>query len=261
MIDSDLRYVQCTAVGAEYVRQISELEADRRARSAFQNLVLSLAPPGAALFDFGAGPGLDARFFAEHGFTVEAYDVDPRMRDFFANHCKDAISSGRVSLRFSTYRDFVTRVRAKSERCADLVISNFAPLNVIDDLGELFGRFHSLTTPNGKVLASVLNPCFMGDLTLRSWWRSAPRLWREGQLFLPGPQAPHYRRLLSYLRKVSEPHFRLSHAFRGGPTAGRGLPMAVDLRRKGRFTSLQAAGYRYLFLLFEKQTIERTHRP
>jgi 2-polyprenyl-3-methyl-5-hydroxy-6-metoxy-1,4-benzoquinol methylase len=68
--------------GAEYVEQITAGESDRRARAAFRDLVLSIAQPGATLFDFGCGTGMDARFYAERGFRVLAYDVDhaPRRR-------------------------------------------------------------------------------------------------------------------------------------------------------------------------------------
>jgi SAM-dependent methyltransferase len=239
--DSDLRYLQRTPAGAEYVSQITAQESDRSTRSAFRDLVLRLAPPGAKLFDFGAGPGIDARFFAERGFTIDAYDVDPRMREFFADHCRDLIDLGSVTLDGSSYREFLTRRTANSGRCADVVISNFAPLNLVDDLHELFGRFHALTGPKGKVLASVLNPYFIGDMRSRLWWRGAPRLWRDGELFLPGPQAPYYRRLLRHFRTASGPHFRLSRVFRG-----------IDPQRDGRFGWPHFAGCRYMFLLFEK---------
>jgi SAM-dependent methyltransferase len=224
----DLRYVQHTAGGAQYVRQITAQKSDRSTRSAFRELVLNIAPSGATLFDFGAGPGIDARFFAERGFTVDAYEVDPRMRDYFADHCRDLIDLGRVRLDDSPYREFLTRRTADNARPADLVISNFAPLNLVDDLRELFAKFHALTAPGGKVLANVLNPCFIGDMRFLAWWRGAPRLWRDGELFLPGPQAPYYRRLPGNFRAVSAPHFRLSRIFRG-------LPLG-----------------RYMFLLFDK---------
>lgn len=225
--DVELRYLQHTPAGAEYVTQINARDSDRRTRTAFRDRVLAIASPGGALFDFGAGPGIDARFFAERGFTVDAYDVDPRMREYFANHCRDLIDTGRITLDCSTYREFVTRRQADSARRVELVVSNFAPLNIVDDLGELFEKFHALTHPKGKVLASVLNPYFIGDMRSRAWWRGAPRLWRDDQLFLPGPQAPHYRRLVGHFRTASARHFRLSRAF-------------------GDFRS------RYLFLLFEK---------
>jgi SAM-dependent methyltransferase len=239
--DPDLRYLQHTPAGAEYVSHINSHESDRRTRSAFRALVLRLATPGARLFDFGAGPGIDARFFAERGFTIDAYDVDPRMREFFADHCRDLIDAGRVTLDDAVYRDFLSReITARGPR-ADLVISDFAPLNLVDDLHELFEKFHALTGPHGKVIASVLNPCFISEMRCRWWWRRAPRLWRDGQLFMPGPQAPHYRRLLQHFRAVSAPHFRLSRVSNGG-----------DLQRDGRWAWLHFTGCRYVFLLFEK---------
>jgi SAM-dependent methyltransferase len=249
--DTDLRCLRRTPAGAEYVSQITAQLSDRRARSAFRDLVLSIAPPGATLFDFGAGPGIDARFFAERGFRIDAYDVDPRMREFFADHCRDLIDLGSVTLDGSSYREFLTRSTAGGRR-ADLVISNFAPLNLVDDLRPLFGKFHALTGPKGKVLASVLSPCFIGDMRSRLWWRGAPRLWRDGELFLPGPQAPYYRRLLSNFRTVSAPHFRLNRVFRGMPPSRAGNPNSFDLQRDGWFAWLHIVRCRYMFLLFEK---------
>src|SRR5277367_5868441 len=130
----DLRCLQRTPAGAEYVSQITAQVSDRRTRSAFRDLVLGIAPPGATLFDFGAGPGIDARFFAERGFTIDAYDVDPRMREFFAEHCRDLIDLGHVRLDGSAYQDFLKHSPADDRRRANLVISNFAPLNLVDDL-------------------------------------------------------------------------------------------------------------------------------
>src|SRR5580698_10213152 len=117
--DPELRYLQRTPAGAEYVDQINAQESDRRTRSAFRDLVLSIAPPGAKLFDFGAGPGMDARFFAEHGFTIDAYDVDPRMREFFGDHCRDLIDSGRVTLGGGAYREFLTHTATDHSGRAD----------------------------------------------------------------------------------------------------------------------------------------------
>jgi SAM-dependent methyltransferase len=245
----DLRYVQYTTAGAQYVEQISAQESDRGTRAAFRDQVLRIASSGAALFDFGAGPGIDARFFAERGFTIDAYDVDPRMREFFTDHCRDLIESGRVRLDGSPYRDFLKHSPADNRGRADMVIANFAPLNLVDDLRELFVKFHSLTGPHGKLLVNVLNPCFTGEMRSLAWWRGAPRLWRDSQLFLPGPQAPHYRRLLGHFRAVSAPHFRLSRVFRGQPSRGE-HSNGVDPGRG--FAWLHVASCRYMFLLFEK---------
>jgi SAM-dependent methyltransferase len=232
-------YVERTLAGAEYFKYITSVESDRRARAAFQDLVQRIVPPGAALFDFGAGAGIDARFFAERGFKVEAYDSDPRMRDFFAEYCRDLLETGRIVLDASCFREFVTLGPAVSGRRFDLVICNFAPLNLIDDLKELFAKFAALTAPDGRILASVLNPYFIDELRTRWWWRRALRLWRRGHYFLPGPQAPHYRRSVANFAALSAPHFRLTRAFPGISSS------SLNAR-------LQFFTCRYLFLLFEK---------
>lgn len=242
--------------GAQYVRQITALESDRRARAAFQELVLRLAPPGSALFDFGCGTGLDCRFYAERGFTVAAYDVDPQMCDFFAAHCRDLIETGRVSLDSGQYRDFLAR---ESPRGIDLVTSNFAPLNLVADLQALFAKFHALTAPGSRVLASVLNPCFVGDLKYRWWWRNALRLWRDGRFCVPGAQAPIVRRRLADYAAQSAPYFTLKRVFRGLPPSREQDAAGVDVSRGPRYAGLRMNTCRYLFLLFEKQHLGRNH--
>jgi SAM-dependent methyltransferase len=246
-----VEYLARTAAGAEYVRQITSLESDRRARSAFHGLVLQMAPPEAVLFDFGAGAGIDERFFAERGFTITAYDVDPRMREYLSVHCRDLIDAGRVTLESGDYPEFLARKTAVAGR-VDLVISNFAPLNLVDDLQALFAKFHELTGSNGKVLASVLNPYFIGDMPFRWWWRTLPRLRRDGHLFMPGPQAPHIRRTLFEFRALSSPYFRLARVFRGLPPYWGKHSSGVDVRHGGQCAWLHVVTSRFMFLLFEK---------
>jgi SAM-dependent methyltransferase len=249
--DPDLRHLKHTPAGAEYVRQMTADESDQRTRANFRQLVLRIAPRGGRLFDFGAGPGIDARYFAQQGFTVDAYDVDPRMREFFNAHCRDLIDSGLVSLEEGTYPDFLAGGSTAGGARADLVISNFAPLNLVDDLGPLFARFHSLTTAQGKVLACVLNPLYIGEMRSRWWWRRAPRLLSVGELFLPGPQAPHYRRLLRHFGRMSTPYFKLSQVFPGQEPLARD-PHGFDLQQGGQFTWLHLVRHRFMFVLFDK---------
>jgi SAM-dependent methyltransferase len=238
--------------GAEYVAQITALESDRRARSAFRDLVQKIAPPGGALFDFGAGTGMDARYYAERGFSVAAYDVDPQMREFFAAHCRDLIDAGRVTLESGGYREFLARQSVAGGRGADLVTSNFAPLNLINDLPELFAKFHALTTPNGRVLASVLSPYFLGDLKYRWWWRNLPRLVRDGRFSVPGSQALIVRRRLWDFAAQSAPYFRLERVFRGLPTHSARPAADGGAGNHTHGVWLRLTTCRYMFLLFVK---------
>jgi SAM-dependent methyltransferase len=240
--------------GARYVEQITALESDRRARSAFRDLVLRVAPPGAALFDFGAGTGMDARFYAERGFKVGAYDVDARMCDFFAEHCRDLMESGRVVLERGEYRDFLANGKTGGGRGVDLVTSNFAPLNLIDDLRTLFETFHALTAPQGRVLASVLSPYFLGDLKYGWWWRNSLRLWRAGWFSVPGVQAPIVRRRLADFAAQSAPYFTLKRVFRGLPSSRDRAAAGFDATG-AVLPGLRVLTCRFMFLLFEKQPL------
>jgi SAM-dependent methyltransferase len=239
--------------GAEYVAQITARESDRRARAAFRDLVLRIAPAGATLFEFGAGTGMDARFYAERGFSVWAYDVDPQMCEFFTAHCREQMATGRVALETGLYRNFLARPRPGDGRRVDLVTANFAPLNLIDNLQELFAKFHALTAPGGKVLASVLSPYFLGDARYRWWWRNLPSLAREGRFAVAGSQAPIVRRRLADFAAQSTPYFKLERVFRGLP-ARRARPaegIAVGGGTRGAWLRLTTC--RFMFLLFARR--------
>jgi hypothetical protein len=236
--------------GAVYFQRITALGVNRSVRSTFQNLVLGLAPPGAILFDFGAGPGIDARFFAERGFSVEAYDVDPKMCEFFATHCREFIDSGSVTL--DCTRPW------PGDRAAELVISNFAPLNQVDELPELFAKFLALTTPRGKLLLSVLTPYYIGDMKTRRWWRNAPRLWRTGHVSVrTGGAPPHTRRRLADFRASSLPYFELTRVFAGLSSDPKRQPDGIDVNRAGRCAWPRLAQSQFMILLFEKRSADR----
>jgi SAM-dependent methyltransferase len=238
--------------GAAYVRAITARESDRRARVAFQRLVLRTARPGSLLFDFGAGPGLDVRFYAERGFTVAGYDIDPEMNRFFAEYCRDLIDSGRVTLETGPYREFLQRAERGGERFANLVTANFAPLNLIENATELFAKFHRLTDPEGKVLAAVLSPYFIGDLRYGWWWRNLRRLCTSGHYSVPGAQSLIVRRSIGEFARSARPYFVLERIYRGWPARSRRDAAGVDPDRNAAW--LHVTGCRFMLLLFRKNS-------
>ena len=229
--------------GAAYVAQMTGNKADRRARQAFQGLALRLMPAGGKLLDFGAGPGIDARLYAEQGFTVATYDVDVTMCQYLNKYCGDFVDAGRVAVSGGAYAEFLSCDSVAGVAGFDLITSNFAPLNLVEDLPALFAKFHGLTVPGGKVLASVLSPYFAGDLKYPWWWRNALRLWRNGHYSVPGAQAPIFRRRVDDFSAQSARHFTLRAVFRGSVPLGRG--------RDGVF---RLSTRRFMFLLFERRT-------
>jgi SAM-dependent methyltransferase len=232
--------------GAEYVGAITARASDRRYRRQFQRLALKLTAPGEAVFDFGCGPGIDARVYAEHGRRVVAYDIDPHMSAYLAIHCRDFFTTGAVRLQEACYPEFLASAAPAEEWRAGLVTANFAPLNLIDDLKALFAKFAALTTPTGAVLASVLSPYFAGDLQYGWWWRNLAGFVREGRYAVPGAQALIWRRSLDEYARQCAPYFHLEKVFAG--TAARPCT-------RGLWLPLTTC--RFMFLLFLKP--QRTH--
>ena len=244
-----------THTGARYVEAISAMPSDRGARAAFQDLVLRIARPGATLFDFGAGPGIDARAYAEQGYKVRAYDVDPGMCNYFAVHCDQFIQTGQVELHRGPYADFLAGEASHEAPDINLVTSDFAPLNLVEDLQGLFHKFHALTAPDGKVLASVLSPYFVGDLKYRWWWSNCGRLWRDGHFSVRGAQGPIVRRRLADFAAQSAPYFALKRVFPGASPDRDRHADGIDMNRHGSTAWLRLTQCRFMFLLFEKSSI------
>jgi SAM-dependent methyltransferase len=219
----------------------------------FQILAAAMTPRGGKVFDFGAGPGIDARYYAESGLRVAAFDVDPQMCEYFADYCRHQMQSGRVHLERGEYADFLARESVSGIRDFDLVTSNFAPLNLIENLHELFAKFHALTGPRGRVLASVISPYYFGDMKYFWWWRNSRRLWRDGYYSVPGVQAPIFRRRIGDFALKAAPYFALKRVFFGLAAPGTRYAKGLDIDRGSGRAGLLAGNSRFIFLLFEKQ--------
>lgn len=224
------------------MRALSARAADRNARSAFREAVLAAAPPRGSIFDFGAGPGTDAKFYAERGFRVFAYDVDDAMRAAFRARCADDIAANRVTLIESSYEQLLSGAPLHGIRDIDVVTANFAPMNLVPAPAETFALFHSLVAERGRLLLSVLNPSFLGDMRYRWFWTNRLRLWRDGHFAIHGPVHDVCRRSVGEFVRLAGAGFRLQRVMRGLPT----WPWldSPPMRWLARPTS------QYLFLLF-----------
>lgn len=241
--------------GAEYVRAMHQRESDRQAREAFQSLALRLLPQGGTVFDFGAGAGLDARFLAEQGLRVRVYDNDSRMRRYLAETCRDLIDAGRIVPETGEYAEFLARTPDLGTPRAHLIIANFAPLDLIEDLPVLFAKLHALTVPGAGLLASVLSPYFLGDLTLGWRWRGMIAQWRTGKLIVAGARGNIIRRRLQVFAAESAPWFSLERVFRGMPPRDVADAAGVDFALKPRTAWMHLTRCRFMFLLFRRRIV------
>jgi SAM-dependent methyltransferase len=230
--------------GEDYSAAILSGRADRTARRAFQATVVRIATAGATILDFGAGTGIDAKTYAERGYRVLAYEPDPRMCEAFRRYCRQGLQGQQIELLECDYRDFLSSELEFAGRSIDLVTANFAPLNLVEDLNELFGRLRSITAPNARILASVLSPLFIGDIRYRWWWRNLPQMLRLGHFTFRGA-AIVTRRSPANLAALAAPYFTLAGV-------GRHLPKGRLHRKVTPLWSPTLLASRYTILLFEK---------
>jgi SAM-dependent methyltransferase len=231
--------------GEAYTQAITARRSDRLARSAFHDWVVRIVEPGAAIFDFGAGTGIDAKLYAERGYRVLAYDADPHMCEAFRRYCRRAIELQQIRLLEGDYQSFLASATLPLGHEVDLVTANFAPFSLIDDLHELFGKLQTLTVPKGRVLASVLSPFFIGDMKYRWWWSNRLKFWRQGHFSVKGALWNIARRSPANFEALAAPYFKLE-------SVGRGFPGSRARSRTDPLLALPAAMSPYMFLLFIK---------
>lgn len=241
--------MSAAVTGVAYVEAMNRDPVDAEYRRAFLSLALTLAPPRGSVFDFGSGPGIDARHYAEAGLRVEAYDIDAVMCEYFARHCAAEIAAGTVRLHTGAYEDFLHSPRTQGG--IDLIVANFAPINLVADLPPLFAKFAAMSKPGGKLLLSVLNPFFHGLLGSPRWLARLPRLLWHGKYTtkLHGI-IPVTRWHPSTLAREAAPSFTLTSVHAPYTTPPARPPRRVILIEPGGWKHVAAT--QFLFLEFQR---------
>jgi SAM-dependent methyltransferase len=206
-------------VGEEYHQFIQSSPRDQAVRGRFLKMALDLLPKGADVLDFGAGTGIDAKTYAAHGHPTFVYEPSAAMGEYLARHCRDEIAHKTV---IALASPFACKVQG--------VTANFAVLNHIEDQTSLFEELSQVVRQGGFVLASMLNPYYLGDARY-GWWRAnVMNLVRHGRYAISSESRIH-RFTPRTVARAAAPHFRLERV------SPRGLGLATDL---------------YMFLLFRR---------
>lgn len=217
--NADTKVVDNMHTGEQYHRFILASQRDRAVRDRFLKMALDLLPIAADVLDFGAGTGIDAKAYAANGHPTYVYEPSEAMREYLAQHCQDEIA-----------RKAIIAVPSPLACEVQAVMANFAVLNHIADQTSLFEELSRVVRRGGFVLASLLNPYYLGDARY-SWWRSnLINLARHGHYAIPSESRIH--RFAPYVvARAAAPHFRQERL------VPRGLGLATDL---------------YMFMLFRR---------
>lgn len=206
--------------GEQYHQFMLSSPRDQQVRDRFQKLALELLPAGAEVLDFGAGTGIDAKTYAASGHPTFVYEPSEAMRGYLSVHCRDDIE-----------RKAIVPVASPEACTVDAVTANFAVLNHIADQAALFEQLSRVVRPGGFVLASMLNPYYLGDARY-AWWRAnLLRLVLRGHYAIASESKIH-RFAPRVMARAAAPHFRLERVMPRGLGAVTDLYMFLLLRRR-----------------------------
>jgi SAM-dependent methyltransferase len=206
-------------MGEPYHEVMLASKPDQAVRDSFLKLARGLLPAGASVLDFGAGTGIDAKTYAANGHPTFVYEPSEAMRDYLAQHCREEIAEKTV---IPVASHLGCKVHA--------VTANFAVLNHFADHTVLFEELSQVVHRGGFVLASMLNPYYLGDARYRWWRANIMNLLRHGHYAIASESRIH-RFTPGAVARTAAPHFRLERL------TPRGLGRVTDL---------------YMFLLFRR---------
>ncbi len=205
--------------GEQYHKFILTSQRDRLVRDGFQKMALDLLPKGADVLDFGAGTGIDAKAYVANGHPTFVYEPSEAMCAYMAQYCRDEID-----------RKAIVAVASPLTCKVQAVTANFAVLNHFADHTSLFEELSRVVHQGGFVLASMLNPYYLGDARYRWWRANVMTLMRRGHYAIPSESRIH-RFAPSVVARAAAPYFRLERL------VPRGFGLATHL---------------YMFLLFRR---------
>jgi SAM-dependent methyltransferase len=213
------RVVDDVHTGEQYHAFMLASQRDQQVRDRFHKLVLDLLPAGAAVLDFGAGTGIDAKTYAAEGHPTFVHEPSAAMGKYLAQYCREEIARKAI---ITVATPLTCKVHA--------VTANFAVLNHFADHTSLFEELSHVVQHGGFVLASMLNPYCLGDARY-GWWRAnLMNLVRRGHYAIASESRIH-RFAPRVVARASAPYFRLERL------VPRGFGWATD---------------RYMFLLLRR---------
>jgi hypothetical protein len=148
---------------------------------------------------------LDARWYAERGFGVIAYDVSAGMLAELERTCSDQVAAGRIIPWRADYPIFLEGRPQRFQPTA--LVSNFCAFNHLMDLRPLFSAIARLLPEASVVIASVVNPFHIKDMMSLHWWPKLLRGLPKRLIHVHGPEIDTYRHFPSAIYAAAAPEF------------------------------------------------------
>lgn len=138
------------AAGYAASNEGNPLLRDMRARTLAA--VFGRVPPGSHILDLGCGPGTDDEWLGRAGYRVTAIDWSPAMVEEAQRRIDSCGLGGRVVV----HHVGIHQLDRLAGITFDAALSNFGPLNCVEDLARAAALISARIRPGGLLFASVI---------------------------------------------------------------------------------------------------------
>ncbi|CAN5210451.1 class I SAM-dependent methyltransferase [soil metagenome] len=203
-------------VAAEYDAVFTGRLLSRWLRAMVWQRLAGAFEPDQYVLELGCGTGEDATWLAGRGVFVMATDVSAAMLELTRAKADAAGVGERVTVAQLNLEELRAGVAALNERY-DGVVSNFGPVNCVENRQELVSTLSGIVRPGGRVVVVVMGPLcpweivwHLGHRELRTAIRrlrsgaearvgegGTVRVWYPSILRLQSEFAPHFKVLES----------------------------------------------------------------
>ncbi len=134
----------------------------QRMRKQVHTHVLALLKPGDRILELNAGTGIDAVFFAQHGFDILATDNADGMLKVFGEKIAEQQLGKKIELRKCSFNN----LQELQAGTFDHIFSNFGGLNCAENIENVIKQFDKLLNPGGMATLVIMPPICPWEMLL-----------------------------------------------------------------------------------------------
>jgi SAM-dependent methyltransferase len=216
-------------IAPEYNDQLSTDPTNQVVRTKVSRYFIDQVPKGRVL-DFGGGTGLDLPWLLDRDYSIVFCEPSRQMRLYAIGQVKHHPSKDRVLFLTNSDANIANwKTDFPFSKPVDACIANFAVLNCVDNLRQVFEKLAHVIKPGGHIIANVLDARF--KLLISRYLKSYLKYFLRHEMITYSRHQDVEQKVYLYslgkIKNLANPYFKVTNVF---PLGGYGFVL-VHLSR------------------------------